>query len=130
MTVTVDDGTAAGTDTVLVMVNAVNATPVVNAGADATIDEGGTFTSSGSFTDPDTDTWTATVDYGDGSGVEWLPLAGKTFSLSHTYTSRAGSPYTVTVDDGTAAGTDTVLVTVKKKKGGGNSGGKGGGKKK
>ena len=42
-------------------------------GADATIDEGTTFTRTRSFSDPGADTWTATVDYGDGSGVQ--PLA-------------------------------------------------------
>ena len=57
----------------------------MNAGADATIDEGGTFTGSGSFTDPDADTWSATVDYGDGSPAQPLTLVGKTFSLSHAY---------------------------------------------
>ena len=40
---------------------------------DATITAGGTFSQGGSFTDPDADTWTATVDYGDGAGP--APLA-------------------------------------------------------
>jgi dipeptidyl aminopeptidase/acylaminoacyl peptidase len=65
-------------------VNITNVEPTVNAGADTTINEGNTFSSSGSFTDPGTDTWTATVNYGDGSGVQPLTLVGKTFSFSHT----------------------------------------------
>ena len=51
--------------------------------------------SSGSFTDPGADTWTATVDYGDGSGVQALTLTDKTFNLSHTYADNGS--YTVTV---------------------------------
>ncbi|MCH7551108.1 MAG: PASTA domain-containing protein, partial [Proteobacteria bacterium] len=113
VTVTVNDGTAAGQDTALVTVN--NVAPQVNAGADANINEGDTFAQSGSFADPGADTWTATVDYGDGTPVQALALTGKTFNLSHAYTSAAGSPYTVTVtvtDDDTGAGSDPVIVTV------------------
>ena len=48
-----------------------NTAPSANAGPDTTIDEGSRrIASLGSFTDPDSDTWTATVDYGDGSGVQ------------------------------------------------------------
>ncbi len=112
VTVTVNDGIGNGQDTALVTVN--NMAPQVNAGPDAAITEGDTFAQSGSFTDPGADSWTATVDYGDGSGTQPLALAGKTFSLSHPYTSAAGSPYTVTVtvNDGTGNGQDTALVTV------------------
>ncbi len=61
---------------------------------------GDTLTRAGSFTDPGPDIWTATVNYGDGSGVQPLPLnPDKTFTLSHTYT--AGGTFTVnaTVQD-------------------------------
>ena len=77
----------------------VNTAPVVDAGPDDEIDEGDTFTSGGSFTDPDADSWTATVDYGDGSGVENLPLDGKNFDLSHQYADNGTYEVTVTVDD-------------------------------
>lgn len=94
-------------------VDVINVVPVVDPGPSATIVKGGTFTSSGSFTDTNSDTWTATVDYGDGSGVQPLALTGNTFALSHVY-SQVGN-YTVTVvvtDDSTAAGSATVQVTV------------------
>ena len=111
VTVTVDDGTASGSDGVVVTVN--NVAPVVSAGADATINEGGTFAQNGSFTDPGTDTWTATVDYGDGSGVQSLALSGKDFSLSHTYADNGSYTVIVTVtDDDTGTDSDDVLVTV------------------
>src|SRR2546427_723303 len=60
--------------------------PLVDAGADRTVDEGSTFSSAGSFIDPDAgDTWTATVNYGDGTGLQPLILTGTTFQLSHVY---------------------------------------------
>jgi len=114
-TITVDlvdeDGThvAAGTKAIMVF----NVAPVVSAGADATILEGGTFSQPGSFTDPGTDAWTATVDYGDGSGVQALPLTGKAFALSHVYADNGSYTVTVTItDDDTGTHADTVTVTV------------------
>jgi PKD repeat protein len=115
VTVTDKDGKA-GSDTVAVKVNEAdaNSAPVVNTGQDTTITQGSTFSRSGSFTDPDSKTWTATVDYGDGSGIRTLRLnRDKTFSLSHGYANIG--VYTVVVnvtDDKGGVGTDSVLVTV------------------
>lgn len=112
-TITVDvfDGTAHGQDTVTVTVN--NVLPVVSAGPDAIIDEGDTFSYTlGSFVDPGADTWSATVNYGDGSGTGALALSGKTFSLSHTYADNGVYAVTVTVYDDDGSGSDTVQVTV------------------
>src|SRR5262249_34594648 len=107
-----DPAGAVGKGTLAVTVNDV--APVVAASASATINEGGTYTSSSSFADPGADTWTATVDYGDGSGAQALTLnADKTFALSHTY-SRSGT-FTVTVavkDDDGSVGTSTAVMTV------------------
>ncbi len=110
VTVSVFDGSATSTDTATVTVN--NVAPTVDAGLDKTILEGGTFSSSGSFTDPGTDTWTATVNYGDGSGAQSLTLSGKTFSLSHVYADDGSYTVTVSVFDGSATSTDTATVTV------------------
>ncbi len=91
----------------------VNVAPVVNAGSDATITKGSTFTQSGSFADPDSASWIANVSYGDGSGIEPLVLTGKTFRLSHLYTGSGVYSVAVNVtDDDGAVGMDTVLIMV------------------
>ncbi len=90
-----------------------NATPVVNAGADANVLLNVPFVQSGSFSDPNQDIWTATVNYGDGSGTQALPLDGKTFQLNHTYTTGGEFTVTVTVNDNAGGiGSDTLTVTV------------------
>jgi hypothetical protein len=113
VTVTVeDDDGGEGSDTVQVTIN--NVAPSVDAGADTSANEGASWISSGSFTDPGADTWTATVDYGDGSGAQPLALAeNKTFALEHTYADNG--VYTVTVcvqDDDGGQGCDNAVATV------------------
>jgi hypothetical protein len=96
------------------IINVGNVTLTVDAGPDATINEGSTFTSSGSFVDEDDDIWTATVDYGDGSGIQPLTLnPDKTFTLDHTYLDNSSYTVTVTVSAGDGdEGIDAALVTV------------------
>jgi uncharacterized delta-60 repeat protein len=110
VTVADDDGTA-GTETLSVTVD--DPVPVVSAGSDTTMNEGGTYSGTGSFSDSSPDTWTASVNYGDGSGDQPLTLnADKTFSLSHVYTDNGSYYVTVTVsDDDGALGTDSFTVT-------------------
>jgi PKD repeat protein len=72
-----------------------NVIPVVAPFPGATLLEGDAYSAAGSFVDFGADVWVATVDYGDGSGVQPLTLSQRTFHLSHTYF-RAGT-YTVTV---------------------------------
>jgi PKD repeat protein len=109
VTVTDSDG-AVGTASFDVMVD--NTLPTVDAGSGGTVDEGSPFTSSGSFSDPDTDSWSATVDYGDDSGVSALGLSGSTFSLEHTYADDGSYTVTVAVEDGTGSASGTATVTV------------------
>ncbi len=71
---------------------------------------------SGSFTDADFagDTFTATVDYGDGTGPKPLKLKGTTFVLSHQYGGLLGS-YRITVtitDDAGVSGSGSTTVKV------------------
>jgi hypothetical protein len=91
-----------------------NVAPVVTALSNAALNTGGTFSQAGTFTDSNTDdTWTATVNYGEGGTVP-LTLTGQTFSLSHVYASNGVFTVTVEVTDKSGAkgsGTATVTVT-------------------
>jgi HD-GYP domain-containing protein (c-di-GMP phosphodiesterase class II) len=77
----------------------------------------GAYNGSGSFTDSDLagDTFTATVNYGDGTGTHSLALAGTTFKLSHSYGLAILGSFTVTVtitDNHGLSGVGTTTVTV------------------
>ena len=111
VTVSDDDG---GVGTGSLTVTVVNTAPLVTAGPDATLDEGGALASSGAFTDAGTDTWTATVDYGDGAGPQPLVLnSDQTFALGHVYPDDGAYTVTVTVsDDDGGVGTNSLTVTV------------------
>ncbi|HEX6130527.1 MAG TPA: PKD domain-containing protein, partial [Actinomycetota bacterium] len=91
----------------------MNAPPTVLVAA-LTGDEGSAATGAGSFADPDSATWTATVDYGDGTPTQ--PLAtqpDKTFELSHVYDDDGAYLVTVTVTDGQGeSGSATAAVTI------------------
>jgi PKD repeat protein len=66
------------------------------------------------FADPGTEGWTATVNYGDGSGVQPLALnPDRTFALEHVYGDNGSYDVTVTVTDGhQAVGSDSLRVVV------------------
>ena len=66
----------------------INVAPTVEAGPAVTLDPGQALARPGTFSDPGLDSWTATVDYGDGPGPQPLPLSGKAFTLAHAYASR------------------------------------------
>jgi ELWxxDGT repeat protein len=79
------------------------------------INEGTVFAGIGSFTDSDADgPWTATVNYGDGSGDQPLVLnPDKTFALQHLYPDSGSHAITVTVTGNggaTGSGTETLSV--------------------
>jgi len=70
----------------------------------------------GSFSDPDPgETWTGTVDYGEGSGEQPLAIVyGNKFVLDHTYQGAGTFTVTVTVGDGvfiTTATTQAIVAT-------------------
>lgn len=83
-------------------VNVRNVKPssiLVTNGALAGTGSNATYTGTASFIDPGADTWTATVDYGDGP-LETISLgADKTFNLSHTYTQSGTYTVTITITD-------------------------------
>ena len=79
------------------------------------LNEGATLTRTLSFADPGADTWTATVDYGDGSEIVTIPaadLADRAFDLNHTYSDNGAFTVLVNVSDGDGGtATDTFRVT-------------------
>jgi PKD repeat protein len=113
VTVTITDGHGVVGSAAFVVVVAEVA-PVVQLGPDLTVGQGEPFAGAGSFTDPGADTWTAMVDYGDGTGPQALALApDRTFALGHTYA--APGTYAVAVaieDDDGGRGSATFTVTV------------------
>ena len=98
---TKDDRVQSEPALVTITVNPVNDAPVVSLPSVFSIDEGQTFFGSGTFQDPDPDTWTGTVDYGDGSAPQVLSLnTHQSFDLSHDYPDSGVYTITVTVNDG------------------------------
>jgi hypothetical protein len=91
--------------------NVADFVPMVGVGADVSIRNGQGVARTGSFIDPSADTWTATVDYGDGTQGP-LPLGpGPTFALNHLYTAVGDHTVTVTVtDDEGVAGHGSLVV--------------------
>ncbi len=109
--VTDDDGTESEAATTEVTVN--NVAPEVAAVGDA-IDEGGVATVDVTISDPgSSDTHTATIDWGDDSGVEDLGPVTSPLSRTHIYTDNGDYPITVTVtDDDGGVGVGETMVTV------------------
>jgi DNA/RNA endonuclease G (NUC1) len=110
LVVTDNDGL---TDTITTSTTVGNVAPVIAPVAGVTgLLPGETYSAAGSFVDPGADTWSATVDYGDGSGAGPLALAGQTFALSHTYNTAGTFTVTISINDGTTASTTTTTVAV------------------
>ena len=107
LSVTDDDG---GSDSAMLDYNIL----YVDAGPDASINEGDLFTSEGSFVYSGDYLFTATVDYGDGSGSQALDVGTDyTFTLSHQYVDNGVYTVGVTIlKDETVIMSDSAVVTV------------------
>src|SRR5262249_18266415 len=96
------------------IVHVVTPNPQVSLPPSATTDERSPYTAAGSFSDPGATGWSATVDYGDGSGTQSLTLnPDHTFNLSHVYADNGTYTATVTLTDNfgaSAEGSSTVTV--------------------
>lgn len=114
VTVTVDDGTDSGSDTLLVTV--ANADPVVTANTLTSVPEGPTGTLAlATYTDAgSSDTHTADINWGDGNTDLGVAVSGGTVSAGHSYDDEGTGTYTITitVSDGTDSDLDTTSLTV------------------
>lgn len=89
--------------------------PVIKKIANVSLFVGQKLFTTGSFTDQDSaNSWTATVNFGDGSGVQVLPLhSDKKFGLQHFYKSVGDFTVSVAVKDAEGkTGTRTFQVDV------------------
>jgi hypothetical protein len=115
-----DDDSGEGIDTLTVTVN--NVAPTIDSLTGDIINENGVATVSGTFSDPGTmDTFTVTIDWGEGSPQDYSYPAGSTsFIETHQYlddnpTATASDVYSVSVtvtDDDTGSDSDSTSVTV------------------
>ncbi len=104
--VTVDDGDG-GTCEATFTVTVDNLAPTLTINGPATIDEGKTWSGSGTATDVPADTVSGSVTYGDGASAALVIGADGKFDLSHVYADGPNN-YTVTVTVNDEDGGSTV----------------------
>jgi hypothetical protein len=114
-----DDDT--GTDTGSTATTISNVDPVILSLSATSVDENGTVTLSGTYSDVGSqDTHTLTINWGEGPVTLPLPVSGGSFSFTHQYlddnpTGTAGDTYTIGVtltDDDTGFDTDSTTTTI------------------
>lgn len=88
-----------------------NVPPAIAALADDSVATLANYSRTVTFTDPGADTWTATVDFGDGNGVQNLGAVGKTFNIDNVFATAGTYVVTVTVTD-KDGGSDTETFDV------------------
>ena len=114
-TLTVSDGTATVSDTVIITItDSANTPPTVDAGDDQTVTEGSTVTLDGDATDADTED-TPTYRWSHNSTLTITLDDGEALDTTFTAPNVAEDTpieFTLTVMDGTATVSDTVLVTI------------------
>ncbi|MCA9034843.1 MAG: hypothetical protein KDA91_06935, partial [Planctomycetaceae bacterium] len=88
--------------------------PTIDPISDVTVAPGDSLLLRGAFVDPDSVAWTATVNYGDGTGVRALQLLDDfQFDLKHEYTTPGTYIVTVSITDNSLlTATQTFMVTV------------------
>lgn len=91
-----------------------NVAPAIDALADAVVGIGWPLNVAGAFADPGDDTWSLSVDFGDGADFEPQAASpGRTFSFSHAWTTPGTRTVTVRVSDGEAQAERSFSVNVR-----------------
>ncbi len=112
-----DDRAAVGTAPFSYVVNvaAANVAPAVVSASSVASQSGGQVqvVVSGTFNDPDSASWTGTIEWGDGSPAAGLTISGLSFSATKSFTSAANLSAIVKITDNEGAtGSTTVAVAV------------------
>jgi DNA/RNA endonuclease G (NUC1) len=100
------------TDTASFTVTVNNVAPSVGTPPNGAVNVGTAYTASGTFSDPGADTWSAIVNWGDGSAEQTVPVSGGTYSLSHTFASAGTFTVSIQIADDDTATTVTHSVNV------------------
>lgn len=108
-----DGGTPLGTDRRAITIDVANVAPTIALGSPIALASGALLDRLGAFADPGGDAWSATVDYGDGTGTDQLLLnPDKSFKLNHVYTKMGQYDVVVKVNDGDSESTGLLHVSV------------------
>lgn len=87
--------------------------PTIDAGMSESLSEGSMLSRNLTIVDPGSDTWTVTVDYGDGQpGDTFVPMTTRGFALNRIYKTPGLFPVTVTVNSNEGTASDSFNVTV------------------
>ncbi|RLF33900.1 MAG: hypothetical protein DRN08_05090, partial [Thermoplasmata archaeon] len=107
-----DNDGGSNIDTTNIVVS--NVAPAVNAPPDISGNEGSTVTiGTTTFSDPGADTFTATINWGDGNTDNLGTVSSPISSMSHTYNDNGIYTVAITVtDDNGGSGSDTLKATI------------------
>jgi hypothetical protein len=100
------------TDAISTTVTVANVAPVIGDLPAATLLPSDTYVAAGSFTDPGSDAWSGTIDWGDGAAASPIALTGMTFASSHVYRSPGAFTVTVRISDDHETSSRSQVITV------------------
>ncbi|MDJ0754166.1 MAG: putative Ig domain-containing protein [Ardenticatenaceae bacterium] len=102
-----------GVSTYSQVVTVLNVAPTVTVGNDQLLILGELLTASAAFSDPGADSWTAQVDFGDGSSPQPVTIDGNSLTFNHLYAAAGEYTMTITVtDDDGGTGSSSFVVVV------------------
>ena len=100
------------TSTATTVARIANVPPSIGPIADLSVPVSTAFSQLVAFTDPGADSWSGTVDFGDGTPAQPYASVTSPFSVGKSYPTVGPRTVTVTVSDGKATGTRSFAVNV------------------